>query len=56
MAVRKRRAFSLAYKAEVVERIRPSGRSIGAVVQELDLAASACSLPSACDRRCHTAV
>lgn len=41
MARRKRRAFTKAYKAEVVELIRTSGRSIGAVAKELDLTETA---------------
>ena len=41
MARRKRRAFTKAYKAEVVELIRTSGRSIGAVARELDLTETA---------------
>jgi transposase-like protein len=38
---KKRRAFSPEYKAEVVERIRTSGRSIGAIVKELGLGETA---------------
>ena len=41
MAKRKRRAFTKEYKAEVVEFIRKSGKSIGAVVRELDLTETA---------------
>ena len=41
MAKRKRRAFSAEYKAEVVELIRKSGKSIGAVARELDLTETA---------------
>ena len=41
MAKRKRRSFSKEYKAEVVELIRKSGKSIGAVARELDLAETA---------------
>jgi len=41
MAKRKRRAFSAEYKAEVVELIRKSGKSIGAVAKELDLTETA---------------
>jgi transposase len=41
MAKRKRRAFTKEYKAEVVELIRTSGRSIGAVAKELDLTETA---------------
>ena len=41
MAKRKRRAFTKEYKAEVVELIRKSGKSIGAVVRELDLTETA---------------
>jgi transposase-like protein len=41
MEKRKRRSFSRQYKAEVVERIRKSGKSIGAVARELDLAETA---------------
>ena len=37
MARRKRRGFTEEYKAEVVELIRTSGRSIGAIAKELDL-------------------
>ena len=37
MEKRKRRAFSKQYKAEVVELIRKSGKSLGAIAQELDL-------------------
>ena len=41
MAKHKRRAFSPEYKAEVVERIRRSGRSIGAISNELGLTETA---------------
>ncbi len=41
MAKRKRRAFTDEYKAEVVELIRRSGKSIGAVAKELDLTETA---------------
>jgi transposase len=41
MAKRKRRAFSPEYKAEVVELIRSSGRSVGAVARQLDLTETA---------------
>jgi transposase-like protein len=41
MARRKRRKFSAEYKAEVVELIRQSGQSVGAVARELDLTETA---------------
>ena len=41
MAKRKRRAFSAEYKAEVVELIHKSGKSVGAVARELDLTETA---------------
>jgi transposase len=41
MTKRKRRAFSAEYKAEVVELIRTSGKSIGAVAKDLDLTETA---------------
>ena len=41
MAKRKRRAFTREYKAEVVELIRRSGRSIGAISKELGLTETA---------------
>jgi transposase len=41
MEKRKRRSFTKAYKAEVVELIRKSGRSIGAIAEELDLTETA---------------
>jgi transposase len=41
MEKRKRRSFTKAYKAEVVELIRKSGRSIGAIAKELDLTETA---------------
>ena len=41
MAKRKRRAFTKEYKAEVVELIRKSGKSVGAVARELELTETA---------------
>ena len=41
MANRKRRAFSAEYKAEVVDLIRKSGKSVAAVARELDLTETA---------------
>ena len=41
MAKRKRRAFSPEYKAEIVERIRTSGRGISAIVRENGLTETA---------------
>ncbi len=41
MEKRKRRSFSKQYKAEVVELIRKSGKSIGAVASDLDLSETA---------------
>ena len=41
MAKRKRRSFTDEYKAEVVELVRKSGKSIGAVAKELDLTETA---------------
>ena len=41
MERRKRRAFPKAYKAEVVELIRKSGKSINVVAKELDLTETA---------------
>ena len=41
MERRKRRAFTNAYKAEVVELVRKSGKSIGVVAKELDLTETA---------------
>ena len=41
MTKRKRRSFSKQYKAEVVELIRKSGRSVGAIARELDLTETA---------------
>ncbi len=41
MEKRKRRSFTKEYKAEVAELIRKSGKSIGAVASELDLAETA---------------
>ena len=38
---RKRRSFSAEYKAEVVELIRTSGKSVGQVARELDLTETA---------------
>ena len=38
---RKRRSFSAEYKAEVVELIRASGKSVGQVARELDLTETA---------------
>src|SRR5258706_5673711 len=40
-AVRKRRAFSDAYKAETVRLVRNSGKTVGAVARELDLTETA---------------
>jgi transposase len=44
MTKRKRRAFTAAYKAEVVELIRASGKSIGAVTKDLGLTETAVRL------------
>ncbi len=41
MEKRKRRSFTREYQAEVVELIRKSGKSIGAVAHELDLTETA---------------
>jgi transposase len=41
MAKRKRRAFTTEYKAQTVRLVRDSGKSIGAVARELDLAETA---------------
>jgi transposase-like protein len=41
MAKRKRRAFTPAYKTEVVDLVRASGKSIGTVAKELDLTETA---------------
>ena len=41
MARRKRRGFTREYKEEVVELIRTSGRSIGAIAKEMDLTETA---------------
>ena len=41
MGKRKRRSFTKEYKAEVVELIRKSGKSIGAVARDLDLTETA---------------
>ncbi len=41
MEKRKRRSFSKQYKAEVVELIRKSGKSVGAIAKELDLTETA---------------
>jgi transposase-like protein len=41
MAKRKRRSFTKEYKAEVVELIRQSGKTVGAVSRELDLTETA---------------
>ncbi len=41
MAKRKRRSFTDEYKAEVVELIRKSGKSVGAVCRDLDLTETA---------------
>ena len=41
MAKRKRRSFTAAYKAEVVELVRKGGTSIGAVAKDLDLTETA---------------
>ena len=41
MGKRKRRSFTKAYKAEVVELVRKGGRSIGVVAKELDLTETA---------------
>ncbi len=41
MSKRKRRSFTKEYKAEVVELIRKSGKSIAAVARDLDLGETA---------------
>ncbi len=41
MGKRKRRSFTDEYKAEVVELIRKSGKSVGAVARDLDLTETA---------------
>jgi transposase len=41
MEKRKRRSFSAAYKTEVVELVRASGKSIGAVAKDLRLTETA---------------
>ena len=41
MEKRRRRSFTKAYKAEVVELVRKSGKSIGAIAKELDLTETA---------------
>jgi len=41
MAKRKRRSFTKAYKAEVVDLIRQSGKTVAAVSRELDLTETA---------------
>ncbi len=41
MEKRKRRSYTREYKAEVVELIRKSGKSIGAVARDLDLTETA---------------
>ena len=41
MAKRKRRSFTKEYKAEVVDLIRQSGKTVGAVSRELDLTETA---------------
>ena len=41
MEKRKRRSFTREYKAEVVELIRKSGKSIGSIAKELDLTETA---------------
>ena len=41
MGKRKRRSFTDEYKAEVVELIRKSGKSVGAVCRDLDLTETA---------------
>ncbi len=41
MGKRKRRSFTKEYKAEVVDLIRKSGNSIGAVARELDITETA---------------
>jgi len=41
MAKRKRRAFTTEFKAQTVRLVRESGKSVGAVARELDLAETA---------------
>ena len=41
MAKRKRRSYTREYKAEVVDLIRKSGKTVGAVARELDLTETA---------------
>ncbi len=41
MAKKTRRSFTKAYKAEVVELIRKSGKTIGAICRDLDLTETA---------------
>src|SRR5208283_3140975 len=41
MERRKRRAFTKAYKAEVVELVRKGGKSVGGIAKELDLTETA---------------
>ena len=41
MERRKRRAFTKAYKAEVVELVRKGGKSVGAIAKDLDLTETA---------------
>jgi transposase len=41
MEKRKRRSFSAAYKTEVVELVRASGKSIGAIAKDLGLGETA---------------
>ena len=41
MAKRKRRAFTKAFKAQTVQLVRDSGKSVGAVARDLDLTETA---------------
>jgi transposase len=41
MERRKRRVFTKAYKAEVVELVRKGGKSVGAIAKDLDLTETA---------------
>ena len=41
MGKRKRRSFTKAYKAEVVELVRKGGKSIGSIAKDLDLGETA---------------
>ena len=41
MAKRKRRTFTMEFKAQTVRLVRESGKSVGAVARELDLAETA---------------